>query len=139
MPSSPSLKRAALQALEALFLADPDIMGATLDIAGTAAQPDIRLGLVWMDQDDNGKPCLTDPIPAQELRPEGSLGKAAHAFMNQMASLASTPENHAALRAAFPSASVEIDITEVRNQLAELDLASGGPDRPRVIRSRRPS
>lgn len=139
MSSSPSIKRDALQALEALLLADPDVMGVTLDIAGTATQPEIRLGLVWMDQDDNGKPCLTDPIPAQELRPEGALGKAAHAFMNQMASLASTPENHAALRAAFPSASVEIDITEVRQQLAELDLASVRTERPRVVRSRRPS
>lgn len=138
MPSSPSIKRDALQALEALFLANPDLMGVTLDIAGKAAQPDIRLGLVWMDQDDNGKPCLTDPIPAQELHEDGAWGKAAHVFMNRMASLASTPENHAALRAVFPSAFVEIDLTEVRHQLAELELSS--PELPRQrVRSRRPS
>lgn len=127
----PSTTTAAFQALEAYFLKDADVVSAHL--TRHAAPARFEGALVIMDQDDDGRPCLTEPLDWRQSGfqdvPSGAALRTAQQALNQAAQ---DPAAQDDLATRFPEGQATVvGIEDVRRWLAEAEPAPATRSRRR--------
>jgi hypothetical protein len=72
------------QALESFLKQEPEVLEIQLAVSRDADGIDWSLAVKIMDQDDNGKPVVSDPIERTELDDESSLGQNLNALRDRL-------------------------------------------------------
>lgn len=134
--NAPSLV-SALTAMETFLAKDSDVVFLTLEVipAGDALAH-VHFGMVFMDQDDNGKHILTEPVDWDQLNLSDPLIADVNALHASLAAVVATPEGYEAVRKYLATARdvPALNISDVRNDLASLqdhDEPSTRASRPR--------
>jgi hypothetical protein len=134
--ATPNVLVAALSAMETFLAKDSDVIFLTLEVNPAGAKPaDVNFGMIFADQDDNGKNVLSAPVGWDQLNLADPLIPSVNTLHRALADAVATPKGQAAIQDYLATRTVPaLSISDVRRDLAALvtdEDAASRPSRPR--------